>query len=94
MAVSPRKARHLVEQLRQRALDLPFQKVGAILEFSGDECDYNLRRQDDSVRWLLIQARGSLIRKSYHYDVMPSHVIAFDTQPGDGCEPANFGLVQ
>lgn len=25
-------------------------------------------------------------------DVLPQHVIAFETLPGDGCEQANFGL--
>ena len=25
-------------------------------------------------------------------DVLPLHVIAFETEPGEGCEPANFGL--
>jgi hypothetical protein len=27
-----------------------------------------------------------------HLDVRPLHVIAFETEPGDGCEAANFGL--
>jgi hypothetical protein len=29
-----------------------------------------------------------------HLDVLPLQVIAFETEPGDGCEPANFGLCQ
>ena len=27
-------------------------------------------------------------------DVLPLHMIAFETEPGDGCEEANFGLCQ
>ena len=27
-------------------------------------------------------------------NVLPLNVIAFETMPGDGCEPANFGLCQ
>jgi hypothetical protein len=29
---------------------------------------------------------------TYSYKVAPTHLIAFATLPGDGCEPANFGL--
>src|ERR1039458_1456839 len=49
-------ARKLVQQLRQAALDLPFGRVGEIVEFRGDECDWNRRAKDDPHRWLLIQA--------------------------------------
>ena len=27
-------------------------------------------------------------------DVRPLHIIDFETEPGDGCEQANFGLCQ
>jgi hypothetical protein len=47
---------------------------------------------DDPNRWLLIQARKSIIRPPYHHDVFPDHLFAFNTIPGDGSEPANFGL--
>jgi hypothetical protein len=97
-------ARKLVQQLRQAALDLPFQHVGEIVEFRGDQCDWKQRADDDPNRWLLIQAgthialpvspsekRRGVTREM---DVVPSRVIAFETEPGDGCEPANFGLCQ
>jgi hypothetical protein len=95
-------ARKLVQQLRQAALDLPFGRVGEIVEFRGDECDWNRRAKDDPHRWLLIQAdtRIELPVKPWEksqgisrpMDVLPLHVIAIETKPGDGCEPANFGL--
>jgi hypothetical protein len=50
--------RQLVQQLRQAALDLPFQHVGEIVEFRGDQCDYKQRADNDPHRWLLIQARN------------------------------------
>jgi hypothetical protein len=53
-------ARKLVQQLRQAALDLPFQHVGGIVEFRGDECDWKQRPDDDPYRWLLIQARTDI----------------------------------
>ena len=40
-------SRKLVQQLRQAALDLPFQRVGEIVEFQGHECDWKQRADDD-----------------------------------------------
>jgi hypothetical protein len=91
-----------VQQLRQAALDLPFQHVGEIVELRGDQCDYRKRADEDPYRWLLIQARTDIplpvtpaersrgVRPAM--DVLPLNVIAFETEPGDGCESANFGL--
>ena len=89
---TPAIARQLIERLRQRALDLPFQQVGPLVELTGDACDFEQRPRDDPNRWLLIQARESVERRPYQYDVRPTHLIAFNTVPGEGCEPANFGL--
>lgn len=36
---TPAKARQLVGQLRQKALDLPFKEVGEIVEVNGDTAD-------------------------------------------------------
>jgi len=84
--------RRLVEQLRQRALDLPFQHVGEILDLSGDACDYERRGSDDPHRWLLIQANQPIQHDDYVYHVAPKRLFAFATSPGEGSEPANFGL--
>jgi len=95
-------SRKLVQQLRQAALDLPFQHVGEIVEFQGGQCDWEQRPDDDPYRWLLIQAGTHIALPvspsekrqgvTRHLDVRPLHVIAFETEPGDGCEAANFGL--
>ena len=81
-----------VEALRQRALDLPFQHVGHLIEIQGEACDFEARSAHDPQRWLLIQATEHVSSGDYSYSVPPSHVIAFVTTPGNGCEPANFGL--
>ena len=86
------KAHRLVEQLRQKALDLPFKEVGEMIELAGEACDYQRHAKDDPRRWLLIQANGSVRREPYLFDVAPTHLIAFSTLPGDGCEESNFGL--
>jgi hypothetical protein len=97
-------SRNLVRQLHQAALDLPFEHIGEIAEFRGDQCDWSQRAEDDPYRWLLLQSqahialpvsasekRRGVIRQ---IDVDPERVIAFEIEPGDGCEPANFGLCQ
>jgi hypothetical protein len=43
-------ARQLVEQLRQRAMDLPFKRVGDLIDLSGDACDYERLERDDPQR--------------------------------------------
>jgi hypothetical protein len=96
-ARSPTKVRGLVSHLRQRALDLPFQKVSDLVERSGADTDFDRCPQDDPHRWLLIQSSdfvelSTSVGGHYSYRVLPTHVIAFETLPGEGCEPANFGL--
>ena len=98
-------ARKLVEALHQAAHDLPFKEIGNIVDLAGDECDFNKREKDDPVRWLLIQANGSLQLKNTHsmgngemgdtwIDVTPVRIIAFTAWPGEGAEESNFGLCQ
>ena len=65
-------ARQLVERLRQRALDLPFQRVGDLIDLAGDACDYERRERDDPHRWLLIQANQPIERDGYVYHVVPT----------------------
>ena len=85
-------ARRAVEGLRQRALDLPFQKVGELLDLSGLACDCEQRDKDDRHRWLLTQANRPVQRDDFVFHVPPKRLFAFSTWPGEGSEPANFGL--
>jgi len=89
---SPKQARRLVEQLRTRAMDLPFKEVGEVVELSGDACDFQNYDRHHPLRWLLIQAGQLVVRDDMHYRVTPKHIIAFSTDAGEGCEQANFGL--
>ena len=98
------QARELVHALHQTAQDLPFKQLGQVVELAGEQCDADKRASDDQLRWLLIQATGSVEFKppgrngnadySSWYNVAPSRLIGFDTWPGEGCEAANFGLGQ
>jgi len=101
---SDAQARALVDALHQTAQDLPFKQLGQVVELAGEQCDADKRSKDDELRWLLIQATGSVEAKpggsmgnqgyTTWYNVVPSRLIAFDTWPGEGCEAANFGLCQ
>ena len=92
-------ARNLVQRLRQAALDLPFDRVGELIELRGQECEWQRRANDDPYRWLLIQSDSDVKLPRRRGDnfcrtvsVAPTHLLAFTTFPGDGCEQANFGL--
>ena len=99
------RARQLVTALHQAALDLPFKEVGAILDLSGDACDYKQRRQKNQLCWSLCEATCTVSLKSWQrlvadqpeetsFPVAPSRIIGFNAWPGEGCEEANFGLCQ
>ena len=94
-------ARKLVAALHQKAHDLPFKEVGKLVDLSKDECNFNLREKADPLRWLLIQAEGSVslshLPGESEYSsrrAAPTRMIAFTAWPGEGCEEANFGLCQ
>jgi hypothetical protein len=94
------QAEQAVTKMRQLALDLPFETVGDIVNLSGDQCDPDTRRRegvekDESLSWLLIQSGQSIVcpwNKHHSRSITATHIIAFDTWPGPGCEAANFGL--
>jgi hypothetical protein len=97
------QARKLIHALHQTAQDLPFQELGEVVELSGEQCNFNKRDTDDPLRWLLIQAGGSVKVKSsprvakgewgdFCFTALPTQVMAFKAWPGEGCEDSNFGL--
>jgi hypothetical protein len=89
---STKQVHTVVEQLRQRALDLPFQSVSELVELGGEDCNWDALDYNDPNRWLLIQASRFVSRGDHSYSVALKHVVAFTAFPGDGCEPLNLGL--
>jgi hypothetical protein len=85
-------ARSLVQQFREVAKQLPFQSIGEIVEFQGDQCKHGSR--DDSHGWLKIQAGQYLQDGDQYAKVYPLHFIAFTAVPGEGSEPTNIGLAR
>jgi len=92
-----KEATAAVSALRQGALDLPFQNVSEIVTFKGNEADFKNSDRDDEFRWMKIQssqyARTATTKHGYReMTVAPLMIIGFATDPGEGCEEANFGL--
>lgn len=85
-------ARNLVDRLRNRATDLPFQEVGDLVDLAGETCDYEAVERENPNQWLLIQANQAIEKDGHIYNVAPSRLFAFTTLPGQGSERANFGL--
>jgi hypothetical protein len=88
-----------VEKMRQMTLDLPFDRVGEIVDLKGNACDFEKQREDlqsdDQLRWMLVQAAQTVAcpwNKRLSRRINPRRVVAFNTWPGRGCEAANFGL--
>jgi hypothetical protein len=91
-----REVRALMERLRQHALDLPFERVSHLAEFKGKDCNFEnhkARHPDDPWRWMKIQASGNLQLDEHTWQALPPwRIVGFHTWPGEGCEPADFGL--
>jgi hypothetical protein len=81
--------RFALERMRQAATKLPFKEVSKLFEFRGTEIAHD---RDDEHRWFKIQAGQYVQHAGLEARVAPLHIIGFETWPGEGCEPANFGL--
>jgi hypothetical protein len=95
------KARAIVDGLRHAAMDLPFKEVDEVIELAGAACKLSKYDKEDPLRDALKDGRrwieydiqkiatGRRIKRIEFY---PTHLITFVTHPGEGCEPASFGL--
>jgi hypothetical protein len=91
------EVRGLVERLRKFALGLGFQGVSEMIELKREEAQFRRGQEGDPHAWLKVQtirfqtaSRGDVIYSTG--ETAPVHVVAFTVMPGEGSEPANFGL--
>jgi hypothetical protein len=91
---SHKKARRIVERLRQRTLDLPFKEVSEIVELSGDACDPHHDQPDYDLRALVEGAGRLVIASEVCRVVAPEKIIAFSAWPGNGRGVCNLGLAR
>lgn len=92
-----KQIRAVLDQLRHRAFDLPFQVVGPLVTCVDQECHFESRQEDDPHRQMLKGCRQYIEREWPDYGIAmhefePHQAIGFCTIPGDGCEGASFGL--
>jgi hypothetical protein len=99
---STTRAKALVEQMRQLALDLPFERVDDQIRHIGpDVCQRpldDLRRDDRLFSAVLDGSKHVPIpwhrKQSGTISVQPLEIVSFWTVPGPGSEWASFGLAR
>src|SRR5271165_7027497 len=89
---SHEKARRVVERIRQRAMDLAFERVSEVVELSGRDCDPNSYDPDDGLEDLPIRCLRTIPVGDREITVIPNHIICFSATVGLGCEVLNVGL--
>ena len=98
---SSAQANALVEQMRQLALDLPFDHVDDTVRYLGpDICQTplgDLRHDEEKFSTVLDATMYGVPcpwgkKRSMSYSCQPLEVISFWTFPGSGSEWAGFGL--
>lgn len=95
------RAKALVEQMRQLALDLPFEEVKEIQYLGPDVCQQpldDLRGNDDLFYGVWDGCQHVNIpwnrKRSASITVQPLEIYSFDAIPGPGSEWASFGLAR
>jgi hypothetical protein len=85
-AYSATRVRKQVEILRQKCLDLPFEKVFDLKEVKGKDCNYENHPRNSNLRWFLVMSSiGNRV---------PTHVIGFDALVGKGCESLELAFAK
>lgn len=87
-------ALQIVENMRQICVNLPFDKVGEVINLTDSALTDVYNDRAHPLAWLLIQAGAyiDVLPVGRSVDCQPQHLIAFEVRPGLGCEAANFGL--
>jgi hypothetical protein len=88
------EAKAIVEKLRQKALDLPFESVSEIVRFEGDDARFDPERRDDEFSWLKVQSRQSVWNKdgTVGWDCLPNAIVGFQILVAPGSEPMEIIL--
>ena len=91
---SANEAKAVVEKLRQKALDLPFESVSQIVHFEGENARFDYEKRDDEFSWFKVQARQTVWSKdgTIGWDCMPTEIIGFQILVAPGSEPMEVTL--
>jgi hypothetical protein len=99
---SAERAKGLVEQMRQLALDLPFEKVDDKVRYLGPEvCQrpLDVLRPDETLFFTVLDGCKHVgipwhRKQQASVTVQPLEIFSFSTIPGPGSEWASFGLAR
>ena len=87
------EAKGILEKLRQRAMDLPFVRVGELVEFKGKKAQFSQER-DEPFRWLKIQARETIWSDNGRigWNCPAKEIVGFQVLVAPGSEPMDVFL--
>lgn len=82
------EATAIIERLRQRAMDLPFESVGDIVYFKGEQAQFENDPKDSEHRWLKIQSRETIWSKDGRigWDCPARELVGFQINVAPGSE--------
>ena len=88
------EAKAVIERMRQRAMDLPFDSVGEIVQFKGPEARFDRDDRDEPCRWLKIQAGETVWNEDGRigWDCPAKEIIGFQILVAPGSEPMEVFL--
>ena len=88
------EAKAIIEKLRQRAMDLPFESVSEIVSFKGEDAQFDRDRKNDPFNWLKIQAIQTVWSKDGKsgWDCLTKEIIGFQILVAPGSEPMEIFL--
>ena len=82
------EATAVIGKMRQRAMDLPFEAVGEIVHFKGEQAQFDNDPPDGEYRWLKIQARETIWTAGGRigWDCPAKEIVGFQINVAPGCE--------
>jgi hypothetical protein len=87
-------AQAIIEKMRQRAMDLPFEAVGEIVHFKGKDAQFDNDPPNGKHTWLKIQARETIWNKdrTIGWDCPAREIVGFQIIVAPGSEPMEIFL--
>ena len=82
------EATAIIEKMRQRAMDQPFESVGEIVHFKGKDAQFDHDPPNSKYTWLKIQARETIWNKeqTIGWDCPAQEIIGFQIYVAPGSE--------
>ena len=82
------EATAIIEKMRQRAMDLPFETVGEVVHFKGKAAQFDNDPPNGEYRWLKIQARECIWNKArtIGWDCPAEEIVGFQINVAPGSE--------